>query len=84
MIPGDTPEMVRNPSGLRLCVQEMTRLGMGTSEMKYIAELFYKSLIRKTPIEEIKQAVLEFRKNYQEVKYTLNIGFKILFLKVPT
>jgi glycine hydroxymethyltransferase len=76
MIPGDTPEMVRNPSGLRLGVQEMTRLGMGTSEMKYIAELFYKALIRKTSIEEIKQTVLEFRKNYQEVKYTFNIDLK--------
>lgn len=73
MIPGDTPEMVRNPSGLRLGVQEMTRLGMGTSEMKYIAELFYRTLIKNQPIDSIKKEVIEFRKEYQEVKYTFNI-----------
>ncbi|HLI45848.1 MAG TPA: serine hydroxymethyltransferase [Geobacterales bacterium] len=73
MIPGDTPEMVRDPSGLRLGVQEMTRMGMNTSEMKYIAELFYSALIKKEPIEDVRSKVVEFRKNFHEVKYTFNI-----------
>ncbi len=78
MIPGDTPEMVKNPSGLRLGVQEVTRLGMGVSEMKYIAELIKKALIDKKDPEEIKKEVIEFRKNYQEVKYTFNLDLKSL------
>lgn len=78
MIPGDTPEMVKNPSGLRLGVQEITRLGMGPGEMKYIAELLKKALINKEDPEQIKKEVIEFRKNYQEVKYTFNLDLKTL------
>ncbi len=78
MIPGDTPEMVKNPSGLRLGVQEMTRYGMKKSEMKYIAELIYKAIIKKTDPELIKQEVIEFRKNYQTVKYTFDIDISKL------
>jgi len=78
MIPGDTPEMVRNPSGIRIGVQEMTRYGMGKSEMKYIAELFYRALIKKENTEEIKKEVIKFRENFQKVKYTFDVDLKEL------
>jgi Glycine/serine hydroxymethyltransferase len=73
MIPGDTPDKVREPSGLRLGVQEMTRYGCGVSEMKYIAELMEKALIKKVDKESIKNEIIEFRKNFQHVKYTFDI-----------
>ncbi len=37
----------RDPSGLRLGVQEMTRFGMGKDEMRVIAEFMARVLIRK-------------------------------------
>jgi glycine hydroxymethyltransferase len=78
MIPGDTPDKVREPSGLRLGVQEMTRYGCGVSEMKYIAELMEKALIKKANPEEIKLEVIQFRKSFQEVKYTFDINIESL------
>lgn len=78
MIPGDTPEMVKNPSGLRLGVQEMTRLGMGKEEMKRIAEWIYRVVIKEESKEKIKEEVIELRKGFQEVKFTFNIDLKNL------
>jgi len=84
MIPGDTPEMVKNPSGLRLGVQEMTRYGMGRSEMHYITELIYKALIKKVDPEIIKKEVIEFRKNFQQIKYTFEIDInKLAEIQIP-
>ena len=43
MLPGDTKAM--NPSGLRLGVQELTRVGMGVNEMAEVASLYARILI---------------------------------------
>lgn len=59
-----------NPGGLRLGVQEIVRLGMGPDEMRYIAKLFRKVIIEKEDPIKIRKVVAEFRKNYQEIKYT--------------
>jgi glycine hydroxymethyltransferase len=84
LIPGDTSAMVKNPSGLRLGVQEMTRYGMGRSEMQYIAELIYKALIKKVDPEIIKKEVIEFRKNFQQIKYTFEIDInKLAEIQIP-
>lgn len=39
MLPGDTSAV--NPSGIRLGTPEMTRIGMGVSEMREVADLIY-------------------------------------------
>ncbi len=59
----------QNPGGLRLGTSEVTRLGMGKSEMVDIAEFFKDLLIDKKDPKKIKQDVLEFRKDFQEIKY---------------
>jgi glycine hydroxymethyltransferase len=59
----------QNPGGLRLGTSEVTRLGMGKSEMVDIAEFFKDLLIDKKDPKKVKQAVLEFRKDFQEIKY---------------
>ncbi len=56
----------RNPSGIRIGVQEMTRFGMGREEMDYIAELMTRAL--EDP-EGVKKEVIAFRTDYQEVMY---------------
>ena len=58
-----------NPGGLRLGTSEITRLGMGKSEMVAIAEFFKKLIIDKENPKKIKEQVAEFKKDFQEIKY---------------
>jgi glycine hydroxymethyltransferase len=44
MIPGDSNTKAQNPSGIRIGTQEVTRIGMGKSEMSAIASLIHKAL----------------------------------------
>lgn len=57
------------PGGIRIGVQELTRLGMGKSEMIEIADLIKRAVIDKAPSNEIKREVMELRKDFQKVKY---------------
>ena len=60
----------KNPSGLRLGVQEMTRFGMKEKEMKIIAKFIKRVILDKEKPEKVKKDVIEFRRNFQKVKYT--------------
>lgn len=73
MLPWDKPEDVKDPSGLRLGTQELTRWGMRESEMKEIAGFIRMVLIDKKDPVEVREKVIEFRRNYIEVHY----GFKL-------
>ena len=59
----------QNPGGLRIGTSEVTRLGMGKSEMVDLADFFKKILIDKKNPEIVKKGVAEFRKDFQEIKY---------------
>jgi len=59
----------QNPGGLRLGVQEVTRLMMGPSEMEYIAELMARVIIKGESPERVRQDVIEFRKQYRKIRY---------------
>jgi glycine hydroxymethyltransferase len=72
MLPGDTKAM--QPSGLRLGVPELTRVGMGVDEMKDVANFFARALIKNEDTSKIKSDVREFKSNYQTVKYCFNEG----------
>ena len=63
------PRHYVNPGGLRLGRSEVTRLGMGKSEMVDIAEFFKKLIIDKKNPKDIKKEVAEFRKDFREIKY---------------
>ncbi len=59
----------RNPSGIRLGVQEVTRFGMGKEEMRVIAEFMERVLIKGEDPRKIAEKVVEFRRSFVEVKY---------------
>ncbi|MFX1503236.1 MAG: serine hydroxymethyltransferase [Promethearchaeota archaeon] len=59
----------QNPGGLRIGTSEITRLGMGKSEMIDISEFFKKLLVDRKNPKKIKNEVIEFRKDFQEIKY---------------
>ncbi len=59
----------QNPGGLRIGTSEITRLGMGKSEMVDIAEFVKELLIEKRAPKEVKNEIVEFKKEFQEIKY---------------
>ena len=71
LIPGDI-KAGRNyfhPSGIRLGVSEITRLGMKKNEMQEIASIIKQVIIEKKDPKKILVKVKAFRKNYQKVKF---------------
>ena len=71
LLPYDRPEDVKDPSGIRIGVQEMTRFGMGPAEMDEIARLFRELLIEGKPAESVRREVAELRSHFLEVKYSI-------------
>ena len=70
MLPGDTKAM--SPSGLRLGVQELTRVGMGTDEMTDVARFYARVLLENENPASVKNDVREFKSDYQIIRYCFN------------
>lgn len=72
-LPKDSPhDATKNPSAIRLGVQEVTRFGMKEEEMKEIARFMKKLLLDKVSTKEIKERVIEFRKRFKDIHYCFN------------
>jgi glycine hydroxymethyltransferase len=71
LIPGDLQagRHYTNPGGIRLGVAELTRLGMGKSEMKEIAEVVNLAM-GGSKKREVVGRIRELRKGFQKVKYS--------------
>jgi len=65
----ETLDKALSPAGIRLGVQEMTRVGMKEPEMEHAAELFKRCLMEKKFIGD---DVKEFRSKYQDVGYSFD------------
>ena len=73
MLPGDTKAM-SGPSGLRLGVPELTRIGMGVDEMQDVARFFARALIKKDDPSTIRSEVSTFKSDFQTVRYCFEEG----------
>ena len=73
MLPGDTKAM-SGPSGLRLGTPELTRIGMGASEMIDVAKFFARSLLTEENPELVKSDIAQFKSEFQTVKYAIQEG----------
>jgi glycine hydroxymethyltransferase len=83
LLPWDKPEAVGDPSGIRIGVQEVTRLGMGRSEMKHIAELFRKLLIDNKSSRDVGREATELARSFRRVRYSFDestLGKRLLSL----
>jgi glycine hydroxymethyltransferase len=69
LLPTEPLENVSNPAGIRLGVQEMTRVGMKEPEMEQIARFFKSCLIDGKYVGE---EVSEFRRQYRRVQYSFD------------
>jgi len=74
LLPGDIKEgrNYLHPSGIRIGVPEVTRLGMKENEMYEIASLIKKIVIDKQDNGKVLQSVKELRKNFQKVQYAFD------------
>ena len=72
MLPGDTKAM--SPSGLRLGVPELTRVGMGTDEMQDVARFFARSLIAGEDPAAVRADITEFKGGFHTVQYCFETG----------
>ena len=78
MLPWDTPDMIKNPSGLRIGVQEVTRIGMKEEEMREIAQFMARVLLKEEEPAKVSKDVIEFRKQFQKVHYTFPVEPRLL------
>jgi len=74
LLPWDPLEKVNTPSGLRIGVQEMTRVGMKEDEMREIAHFMKRVLIDKEDPKKVERDVFYFRRNYTRVYYSFDHG----------
>jgi glycine hydroxymethyltransferase len=74
LLPADRPEDWDRPSGLRLGTIEVTRLGMGTTDMETIADFMARILVEHEAPETVVEDVIEFRQPYQTLYYCFDNG----------
>ena len=73
LLPGDRLEQSMNPSGIRIGVQELTRIGMKEKDMQVVAELFKRVLIDKEDPKKVAEDVKEFKAQFKEVHYCFKV-----------
>ncbi len=71
MLPRDTSAV--KPSGIRLGVQELTRVGMKESEMVQVAELISR-VANKDPPAKVREDVKELKRGFTKIRYCFNEG----------
>lgn len=73
LLPGDLQagRHYTNPGGIRIGVSELTRLGMGKSEMKEVAEILHVALTTEK-VDLVKKRVRSLRRLHQRVKYSFD------------
>jgi len=87
LLPGDikSGKHYMHPSGVRIGVPEVTRLGMKESEMKEIASFIKQIVIDKSDPNKVGSAVSRFREQFQKVHYAFeNATDAYKYIKIRT
>ncbi|AEA47108.1 serine hydroxymethyltransferase [Archaeoglobus veneficus] len=69
LLPWDDLTKTKNPSGIRIGVQEITRLGMKEGEMEKLAEIMWDAVNGKKSEDKLRQEVIELKKEFNTIKY---------------
>tara|TARA_Y100001978_G_scaffold24190_1_gene20512 strand:- start:5825 stop:7138 length:1314 start_codon:yes stop_codon:yes gene_type:complete len=70
MLPGDTKALA--PSGLRLGVQELTRVGFTTDDMEDVAKFYARVLLHDEDPARVKTDVNQLKSEHQIIRYCFN------------
>jgi glycine hydroxymethyltransferase len=87
LLPGDikSGKHYMHPSGVRIGVPEVTRLGMKESEMQEIASFIKQIVIDKSDPNKVASAVSKFREQFQKVHYAFeNATDAYEYIKIRT
>ena len=87
LLPGDikSGKHYMHPSGVRIGVPEVTRLGMKESEMKEIASFIKQIVIDKSDPNKVGSAVSKFREQFQKLHYAFeNATDAYKYIKIRT
>lgn len=66
-LPG--PEILGEANGIRIGTQEVTRWGMGASDMSTVAEMVARVLVRRESADMVRRDVIAFRDNFQTLQF---------------
>ena len=69
LLPWDDNKKSQDPSGIRIGTQEVTRIGFDKSDMKELASLIFRAVVKQEPPEKIILGVKELKKNHKKVMY---------------
>jgi glycine hydroxymethyltransferase len=69
LLPWDSINQSANPSGIRMGVQEVTRIGMKEEEMRTIAEIIDAAIKEKKSVEKIREDVKGLKERFDTIKY---------------
>ncbi len=82
LLPGDHVSVTVEPSGIRIGTQELTRIGMGASEMDAIADFMKRIVLDDESPESVRDDVIELKSGYQKVCYCFDdtdaYGFPVI------
>ncbi len=83
---GDRGRTFRDPSGIRIGVQEVTRIGMKEEEMKLIAEMIADVLLDRKAPEKVAESVSELRREFpaNRIEYSFDSSSSYLAKKFVT
>ncbi len=70
LLPWDDLTKTDNPSGIRIGVQEVTRIGMKEGEMERLAEIIWDAVNERKSDDKLRQEVKELKEQFNTVKYT--------------
>jgi glycine hydroxymethyltransferase len=70
MLPGDTKAM--SPSGLRLGVQELTRVGFSPDDMNEVASFYARVLLRGEDPVQVRRDVHALKTEHLTIRYCFN------------
>ncbi len=73
ILPWDKPSDIKNPSGMRIGVQEVTRMGMREGEMEEIAEFIHRVIKKEDDPSGVRKDVIEFKSKFNKIHYTFDV-----------
>jgi glycine hydroxymethyltransferase len=71
LLPGEPNRNARDPRGIRLGVQEMTRFGMGPAEMERIGGLMHDCIVAG---RDVAHEAKRLRDEFPEIRYGFGLG----------
>lgn len=75
MLPQDRDRSPQDPSGVRVGVQECTRVGMAEGEMKEVAQFMARAALRGDDPARVRAEVTAFKRSFTHVHFCFHGGF---------